>query len=100
MKTAVIYHSQTSFTKRYAQWIADAANADCFELSEARKKNLTAYEAIVLGSWAKAAKKRKSKAPPLPTVASGQPTVAIRLQPHGKFYIMLAEGRKTKCRLK
>lgn len=52
MKTAVIYHSQTGFTKRYAQWIAEAANADCFELSEARKKNLTAYEAIVFGSWA------------------------------------------------
>lgn len=52
MKTIVIYNSQTGFTKRYAQWIAEAAGADCFELSAAKKKDLTAYEAIVFGSWA------------------------------------------------
>lgn len=52
MKTAVIYHSQTGFTRRYARWIAEAAEADCFTLSEAKKKNLAAYEAIVFGSWA------------------------------------------------
>ena len=38
MKTAVIYNSQTGFTKRYAEWIAEATDADCFELSEAKKK--------------------------------------------------------------
>lgn len=52
MKTIVIYNSQTGFTKRYAQWIAEAAGADCFELSEAKKKNLAAYEAIIFGGWA------------------------------------------------
>ena len=52
MKTIVIYNSQTGFTKRYAQWVADAAGADCFELSAAKKKDLTAYEAIIFGSWA------------------------------------------------
>lgn len=52
MKTAVIYTSQTGFTKRYAQWIAEAAGADCFELSDAKKKELSAYEAIVFGGWA------------------------------------------------
>lgn len=52
MNTAVIYNSQTGFTKRYSQWIAEAANADCFELSEAKKKDLSAYEAIVFGGWA------------------------------------------------
>lgn len=52
MKTIVIYNSQTGFTKRYAQWIAEAAGADCFELSAAKKKDLTAYEAIIFGSWA------------------------------------------------
>lgn len=51
MKTAVIYTSQTGFTKRYAQWIAEAAGADCFELSDAKKKELSAYEAIVFGGW-------------------------------------------------
>lgn len=52
MKTIVIYNSQTEFTKRYAEWIAEAAGADCLELSAAKKKNLNAYEAIVFGSWA------------------------------------------------
>lgn len=52
MKTIVIFNSQTGFTKRYAEWIAEAAGADCFELSAAKKKDLTSYEAIIFGSWA------------------------------------------------
>lgn len=52
MKTIVIYHSQTGFTKRYAQWIAEAADADCLELSEAKKKHMDTYEAIIFGGWA------------------------------------------------
>lgn len=52
MKAIVIYNSQTGFTKRYAQWIAEAAGADCFELSEAKKQNMAGYDAIVFGSWA------------------------------------------------
>lgn len=52
MKTIVIYNSQTGFTKRYAEWIAEATGADCLELSIAKKKDLTAYEAIIYGGWA------------------------------------------------
>ncbi len=52
MKIAVIYNSQTGFTKRYAEWIAEATGADCLELSAAKKKDLTAYEAIIFGGWA------------------------------------------------
>ncbi len=52
MKTIVIYNSQTGFTKRYAEWIAEAARADCLALSDAQKKDLDAYEAIVYGGWA------------------------------------------------
>ncbi len=52
MKTIVIYNSQTGFTKRYAQWIAEETGADCLELSTAKKKNMTAYEAIIFGGWA------------------------------------------------
>lgn len=52
MKTIVIYNSQTGFTKRYAEWIAEAAGADCLALSEAKKKNLAGYDAIIFGSWA------------------------------------------------
>ena len=52
MKSIVIYNSQTGFTKRYAEWIAEASGADCVELSAAKKKDLTSYEAIVFGGWA------------------------------------------------
>ncbi len=52
MKIVVIYNSKTGFTKRYAEWIAEATGADCFELSVAKKKDLTAYEAIIFGGWA------------------------------------------------
>lgn len=52
MKTIVIYNSQTGFTKRYAQWIAEATGADCFELSEAKKKSMSTYGAIIFGGWA------------------------------------------------
>ena len=52
MKTAVIYNSQTGFTKRYAQWIADAVLADCVEFSAAKNKDFSQYDAIVFGGWA------------------------------------------------
>ncbi len=52
MKTIVFYTSQTGFTKRYAQWIADAAGAECLELSKAKKKDLTSFDAIIYGGWA------------------------------------------------
>ncbi len=52
MKTIIIYTSQTGFTKRYAEWIAEAAGADCLELSAAKKKDFTSYEAIIFGGWA------------------------------------------------
>lgn len=52
MKTIVVYNSQTGFTERYAKWIAEAAQADCLPLSEAKKRDLAPYKAIIFGSWA------------------------------------------------
>ena len=52
MKTIVIYNSQTGFTKRYAEWIAEKSGADCYELSEAKKKRLDSYDAVIYGGWA------------------------------------------------
>ncbi len=52
MKTIVIYNSQTGFTKRYAEWIAEAAGADCIALAAAKRKSMEGYEAIVFGGWA------------------------------------------------
>ena len=52
MKTIVIYNSQTGFTKRYAQWIAEKVNADCIEYSKAKRMDLDSYDSIVFGGWA------------------------------------------------
>lgn len=52
MKTIVIYNSQTGFTKKYADWIAEKANAECIEFSKAKKADLDSYDAIVFGGWA------------------------------------------------
>ncbi|MBQ8786810.1 MAG: flavodoxin [Oscillospiraceae bacterium] len=52
MKTIVIYNSQTGFTQRYANWIAESANADCVEYSKAKAMELADYDAIIFGGWA------------------------------------------------
>ena len=54
MKTLVIYTSQTGFTKRYAEWIAEKTGADILDLKEAQKKKdsfYDDYQAIVYGGW-------------------------------------------------
>lgn len=63
MKTIVIYTSQTGFTKRYAEWIAERMNGDILEIREAKKKAdsfFDAYDAIVYGGWCMAGKVVKS----------------------------------------
>lgn len=52
MKTIIIYNSQTGFTKRYAQWLAEATDAECLELEDAKKHTYDNYDAIVFGGWA------------------------------------------------
>lgn len=59
MKTIIIYYSETGFTKRYAQWIAEETGADCLPLTTAKKKDLSAYDAIIFGSFAYAGTIRK-----------------------------------------
>ncbi len=59
MKAAVIYFSQTGFTKKYAEWLSEAMGADCLELRIAKKRNLDSYDTIVFGSWACAGRIRK-----------------------------------------
>ena len=59
MKTAVIYNSQTGFTKKYAEWISKAVGADCFELGTAKRHNFDRYDTIVFGGWACAGKIHK-----------------------------------------
>ena len=59
MKTLVVYTSQTGFTKRYAQWIAERMEADLFDLKDVQKKEnsfFDGYKAIVYAGWCMAGK--------------------------------------------
>ena len=59
MKTLIIYTSQTGFTKKYAQWLAEKTNGEVLELKEAKKKDeafFDEYQAIAYGGWAVAEK--------------------------------------------
>ena len=59
MKTLVVYTSQTGFTKRYAQWLAEKMDADIYNLKEVQKKansSFTEYDAIVYAGWCMAGK--------------------------------------------
>lgn len=49
MKTIVIYKSKTGFTKKYAEWIAEALSADIYDISKVRISMLDDYDAIVFG---------------------------------------------------
>lgn len=61
MKIVVIYNSQTGFTKRYAEWIAEKTNAECIEYSKAKNLNFDSYDAVVFGGWAVAGSISKLK---------------------------------------
>lgn len=49
MKAVVIYKSQTGFTKKYAEWIAEELAADIFHVSEANIDMLQNYDTIIYG---------------------------------------------------
>ena len=49
MKTAVIYKSQTGFTKKYAEWIAEELLTDIFEVSKVTSDMLIQYDTIIYG---------------------------------------------------
>ena len=64
MKTLVIYTSQTGFTKKYSEWLAERMSADIFELKDAKKKDdsfFAGYDAIVYAGWCMAEKVVKVK---------------------------------------
>jgi menaquinone-dependent protoporphyrinogen IX oxidase len=64
MKTLIIYTSQTGFTKKYADWLAQKTGGDLLDLKDAQKKNdafFEDYEAIVYGGWVMAASVVKVK---------------------------------------
>lgn len=59
MKTAIIYFSQTGFTKQYAEWLAEEVQGECVEFADAGKRDFSEYDTIVFGSWCHAGMIRK-----------------------------------------
>lgn len=64
MKTIIIYTSQTGFTKKYAEWIAQDTAGELMTLKEAEKKPDTffaSFDTIIYGGWIMAGTIKKSK---------------------------------------
>ena len=55
MKTVVAYSSQTGFTKRYAEWIAEALGCDAVSLDDSPRFDAEGFDAVVFGGWFHAA---------------------------------------------
>jgi menaquinone-dependent protoporphyrinogen IX oxidase len=49
MKVIVVYKSISGFTKRYAEWIAEALKAEIFKQEKTNIDNLLEYDTIVYG---------------------------------------------------
>ena len=54
MKAVIIYYSNTGFTRRYAQWLAEEIGCDCVPFDKRMKVRLDDYDAVIFGSWLRA----------------------------------------------
>lgn len=55
MNAVIVYASQTGFTKKYADWLAESLGAEALELNAAKAKEDTffdKYDAVIFGGWA------------------------------------------------
>ena len=55
MKSIIIYSSQTGFTKRYAEWLAQELEADVITIAEEKKQGNEYFDEadeIIYGGWA------------------------------------------------
>ena len=51
MKAIVVYKSKTGFTKNYAEWIAESLHGEAVPAEQAKKIDLSSYDALVFGGW-------------------------------------------------
>ena len=51
MKAIVVYNSKTGFTRRYAEWLAAALDADCRAIDEAGSIDMQRHDLLLFGSW-------------------------------------------------
>ena len=102
MKTAVIFTSQTGFTRKYAEWIAQALQADLFELPEARKTDLSVYDGLIYGGWVSAGsvqglsrfREILKKVPCRKAASSVWALPRQRARPSRNFWTGIFQGRK------
>lgn len=51
MNTVVLYKSETGFTKKYAEWIAEELRADIFDESKVKPDILDGYDTVIFGGF-------------------------------------------------
>lgn len=51
MIIAVVYESETGFTKKYAEWISAELQCDCIPAKEATAERLKKYPFVLYGGW-------------------------------------------------
>lgn len=51
MKAIVVYASQTGFTKRYAEWIAEELECEAVPVERAGEVDPGAFDVVVFGGW-------------------------------------------------
>ena len=56
MKTIVVYNSKTGFTKRYADWIAEALNCGAQSYKDFADIDIGAYDMIIFGGFIRVGK--------------------------------------------
>jgi len=59
MKAVIVYYSQTGFTCRYAQWLAEELGCDCVPFNRRTKVKLDDYDVLIFGSGLSAGKIRQ-----------------------------------------
>ncbi|MEG0322754.1 MAG: flavodoxin domain-containing protein, partial [Raoultibacter sp.] len=61
MKAVVIYNSQTGFTKRYAEWIAEELACEAVPYDKRNTLAIGDFDTVIFGSWYHAAMMPGSK---------------------------------------
>lgn len=51
MSTVVVYSSQTGFTKRYAEWLAEELGCQAVSLGDEPRFDASGFDVVVLGGW-------------------------------------------------
>lgn len=51
MKAVILYVSQTGFTKKYAEWLAEELNCNAVSYEKRNEVRLDEYDTVLFGSW-------------------------------------------------